>query len=135
MLSRQEEEAERRATFENDRKVLEQRGSTFHQHGMAQADELSQGRFAAIGSPTVIGAKPSPSTQYPAASPSHQVSLPAEEPLGFSVNDLEPSANHLPPVEETCAPAGAAAAAGNLPPASAQCGDAGAPLSQQDEDQ
>jgi hypothetical protein len=57
MLSKQEEEQERRETLENDRKVLE-RGSTFHQHAQAQAAEMSQGRFAAMGKPHVVGVRP-----------------------------------------------------------------------------
>jgi hypothetical protein len=90
MLSRQEEEAERRATLENDRLVREQqqRGSTFHQHAQAQADELSQGRFAATGAPRVIGATPSPAAQYPAASAAHQTELPPEQPLGYRVDAM-----------------------------------------------
>jgi hypothetical protein len=88
MLSKQEEEQERRAVLENDRKVLEQRGGTFFQHGVSQAAELSQGRFAAVGAPTVVGSKPNPSTQYPAASAAHQTELPPEQPLGFSIDDM-----------------------------------------------
>jgi hypothetical protein len=91
MLSRQEEEQERRAVLENDRRVREQQqqnASTFHQHAQAQADELSQGRFRAIGTPRVIGATPNPSSQYPAASAAHQTSLPPEQPLGCSVDAM-----------------------------------------------
>ena len=89
MLSRQEEEAERRATLENDLKVLEQqRGSTFHQHGVSQASELSGGRFAATGSPRVIGSTASVAAQYPAASGAHQTELPLEPPLGYSIEDM-----------------------------------------------
>ena len=91
MLSKQEEEQERRATLENDRRVREQQqaqGGTFYQHGLAQADEINQGRFAAVGAPTVVGSKPNPSTQYPAASAAHQTELPPEQPLGFSIDDM-----------------------------------------------
>jgi len=88
MLSKQEEEQERREVLENDRKVLEQRGSTYHQHGVAQADELSQGRFAATGAPRVVGSTPNPASQYPAASAAHQTELPPEQPLGYSVDDM-----------------------------------------------
>jgi len=43
------------------------------------ADETNRGRFAAVGAPVVIGAKPSVASQYPAASSAHQTSLPAEK--------------------------------------------------------
>jgi hypothetical protein len=91
MLSKQEEEQERRATLENDRKVREQqRASTFHQHAQAQADEINQGRFRATGVPSVTGATPVPS--YPAAGAHQADPVGTEPPLGFSVSDLEPSA-------------------------------------------
>jgi hypothetical protein len=58
MLSKQEEEQERRETLENDRLVREaehQRllrgGTTFHQFAQSFADEVNQGRFAATGVP------------------------------------------------------------------------------------
>jgi hypothetical protein len=88
MLSNQEEEQERRAALENDRKALRERGSTYHQHGVGQADEVNQGRFAAVGAPRVIGSAPNPSSQYPAASAAHQTELPPEQPLGYSTDDI-----------------------------------------------
>jgi hypothetical protein len=106
----------------------QQQGGTFFQHGLAQADELSQGRFAATGAPRVVGSTPNPAAQYPAASSAHQTELPPEQPLGYSVDDmpgLEPS-TAFPVVEQTDAPAGATAAAERLPPGSAQPDDAGA---------
>jgi hypothetical protein len=117
MLSRQEEEQERRETLENDLRVLQQRGSTFHQHAQAQANELSGGRFAATGAPRVVGSTPNPAAQYPAASAAHQTELPPENPLGYSVDDmpgLEPSADSssLSPVEQL----GGAADAPSAPP-------------------
>ena len=80
MREDQIDQAERQAVLENDLKVLEQqRGSTFHQHAQSLADETNRGRFAAVGAPVVIGAKPSVASQYPAASSAHQTSLPAEK--------------------------------------------------------
>jgi hypothetical protein len=73
----------------------ESRGGTFHQHAVAQSLDTAGGRFgAAMGAPTVIGAKPSVASQYPAASSAHQVELPREEPLGFAIDQMpiEPSA-------------------------------------------
>jgi hypothetical protein len=107
------------------RRILRE-GTTFHQHAQAFADEINQGRFAVTGVPTVTGATPIPS--YPAASPSWQIQLPDEPPLGFDNPALDES-SAAPPAEATGAPAGAAAAAGSLPPASAQPDDAGASFS------
>jgi hypothetical protein len=61
MREDQIDQAEREAVLEHDRKALEQQGSTFHQHGLSQADEVNQGRFAPTGSPGVIGSNPTPS--------------------------------------------------------------------------
>jgi hypothetical protein len=89
MLSRQEEEQERRETVENDLRVLQQQTGTFHQHAQAQAAELSQGRFAATGAPHVVGSQAQP--RYPAAGGHQADPVGIEPPLGFSVNELEPS--------------------------------------------
>jgi hypothetical protein len=91
MLSRQEEDRERRETLLNDQRVRrqqEQTGSTFHQH--AQADvAMPRGRFAAVTTATVVGADPI--TNYPAAA-SHQHDPCGQEPsLGYRINDLNPS--------------------------------------------
>ena len=94
MREDQIDQAERRAVLENDRKVLEQQGSTYFQHGQSQADEVNQGRFAATGSPRVIGATPTP--QYPQAGPPFQRDpVPNEPPL---------SAHENPALEETSTP-------------------------------
>jgi hypothetical protein len=95
MREDQIDQAERLATLENDRKVLEQRGSTFHQHAQSQAAELSGGRFAAVGAPRVVGSTAGVASQYPAASAAHQTELPPEQPLGIDINAMpgdEPSA-------------------------------------------
>jgi hypothetical protein len=91
MLSRQEEEQERREVLENDRLLREQqKASTFHQHAQAQALDTAGGRFAATGAPRVVGSTPNPSLQYPAASAAHQTELPREPSLGYSVDQLDP---------------------------------------------
>jgi hypothetical protein len=119
MLSKQEEEQERRETLENDLRVLRERGSTFHQHAQSQASDLAQGRFAATGAPRVVGSTPDASAQYPAAAPSHQVTLPPEQPLGYSVDYMpgleNPTGVSVSPPVATGAPAGAVAAAEHLP--------------------
>jgi hypothetical protein len=91
------DQAERKAVLENDRRVREQQqASTFHQHAQAQALDTAGGRFAQVNAATVIGAQPLP--KYPqAGTPFQSDPVGIEPPLGFSVNDLEPSANQLPP--------------------------------------
>jgi hypothetical protein len=73
-------------------------GTTLHQHGVTAAGDEVGGRFAARGSPTVIGTEPTP--QYPAAG-SHQRDPSPDEPgLGYSVDQVEPIENpagHFPP--------------------------------------
>jgi hypothetical protein len=104
MLENQIDQAERLATLENDRKLREQqRGSTFHQHAQAQADEINQGRFRATGVPNVIGSTPSPASQYPAAGGHQHDPVPAEPVLGYDINALESSAS-LPAAEVTGEP-------------------------------
>ena len=74
MLSRQEEEQERREVLENDRRVREQQqGTTFHQRAQAEAS-IETGRFTAVNAAHVVGSEPA--ARYPAASSSWQVQLP-----------------------------------------------------------
>jgi hypothetical protein len=89
MLSRQEEERERREVLANDRRVREQgQAGTFLSHTHSDAG----GRFAAVGAATVIGSKADVAAAYPAASAAHQTELPPENPLGYSVEAMtEPS--------------------------------------------
>jgi hypothetical protein len=83
MREDQWDQAERRETLKNDLKVLRERGGTYHQHGVAQAGELSGGRFAATGVPTVTGTTPVPN--YPAAGAHQGDPVGTEPPLGYSV--------------------------------------------------
>jgi hypothetical protein len=82
MLSRQEEERERRAVLKNDARVREGSAYIDHQH-----DEML-GRFTQIGATNVIGSTAVP--QYPAASSPWQIQLP-NEPPGYRIDDLNPS--------------------------------------------
>jgi len=92
----QHEQQERLDTFRNDQSVREQqKASTLHQHAQSQASDISGGRFAPLGAPHVIGSTPAP--KYPAASAAHQTEQLPEEPLGYSVNDLDPT-GPSPPV-------------------------------------
>jgi hypothetical protein len=140
MLSKQEEEQERRETLENDLRVLRERGSTFQQHAQAQANELSGGRFAATGSPRVVGSVANASSQYPAASSEVQTELPPEQPLGYSVDDMpgleNPTGVSVSPPVATGAPAVDGAPPSELGPPLAEGvePDAGAPPSPAERD-
>jgi hypothetical protein len=90
----------------------QQQGTTFHQHAQAQADEMSQGRFAAIGHAQVVGAGPVP--KYPAAAAHQSDPVGTEPPLGFSVDEMpfenptgDVSSGSAPPVEPGSASADA----------------------------
>jgi hypothetical protein len=140
MREDQIDQAERRETLENDRKLREaehqrllREGTTFHQFAQSTANDEAGGRFAAIAPTTVTGATPVP--RYPAAGAHQCDPVGIEPPLGFSVNDLEPiePSALVSSAEATGAPAGAVAAAERLPSASAQPDDAGASLSHQDD--
>jgi hypothetical protein len=113
MLSWQEEMREREQVQENDRRVREQQqkqqqGTTMQQFAQSQADEISQGRFAATGIPNVTGATEIPYSslaKMPASSPwsGAQPQPPIEPPLNYEINrltpyELEPSMPH--PIED-----------------------------------
>ena len=131
MLSKQEEEQERRETLENDLRVLRERGSTFHQHAQSAANDTGGGRFASLGAPHVTGSSAVPI--YPAgpqwtADPGSQVvepPLPAFENSALANPTGDVSSGLSPPVV-TDAPAGATASLENLPPAQDEPSDAGA---------
>jgi hypothetical protein len=107
--SDQEEQAERRRVLLQDadlrRRQQEQaqreQSGTYLSH---THDDLSGGRFAALGNPTIVGS--TEATRYPAASAAHQIQLPDEPPLGFDNPELEPSFASLASVQD---PGGAAA--------------------------
>ena len=132
MLIRQEEEQERRETLENDRLVREaehqrilREGTTFHQHAQSHANDEAGGRFASVNAVSVVGAEPA--VRYPAAGAHQCDPVGTEPPLGFSVNDLEPSMGTTRPTEDTggapsSAPPGDVAA----PPPSSNGADDGA---------
>jgi hypothetical protein len=131
MLSKQEEEQERRETLENDRLVREAEhrrirleGTTFHQFGQSQAHDEVGGRFASISPITVVGANPT--LKYPAAAAHQADPVPIEPPLGFSVDDMpiEPSTVVTRAVEDTggAAASAASSAVEPAPPPSSAIG-------------
>jgi hypothetical protein len=85
MLSKHEEQLERRETLENDRRVREQ-GTTFTRFAQSEAAE-SRGRFTAHDTSTVIGGTPTPASAYPAAFLNHDP-VPDEPPLGVDINEM-----------------------------------------------
>jgi len=88
MLSRQEEQAERRRVFADQ--SLPNQATTMHQFAQADA-QTPRGRFTQVDAATVVGANPT--IDYPAgpawsADPGAQC---VEPPLGFDNPALEPS--------------------------------------------
>ena len=105
MLSRQEEDRERREVLRNDQRIREAReqsprvfadqskpnqASTLHQHAVADAD-TPRGRFSAISAAYVVGSKADIACAYPAASAHQHDPCGPEPPLGYRIDELEPS--------------------------------------------
>jgi hypothetical protein len=84
MLSRQEEETERRRVFAQDQSVQRQ-ATTMHQFAQSEA-ETPRGRFSAVDNATVVGAQPT--TNYPAAAAHQHDPVPKEEPLGYRIDAM-----------------------------------------------
>jgi hypothetical protein len=129
MREDQIDQAERRATLENDRLVREQqqRGSTFHQHAQSAANDTGGGRFASLGAPHVVGSEPA--ARYPAAG-AHQCDPTGPEPaLGFSVDDMPALANPADVPVSPSAETGGAEAPSKSPPPSSGLSEHAAPPS------
>jgi len=114
----QREQIERRETLRNDLSVRRQQQppmfapdqtlpnqpTTLHQHAQSDAD-IPRGRFSAVETAFVVGSKSDVAGAYPAAGPHQADPCGPEPPLGYSVNDLDPSmavspvppTNHLEP--------------------------------------
>jgi hypothetical protein len=104
--SEAEEQAERRRVMLQDADVRRQQGgSTYLDH---THDDTSGGRFAAIGTPYVVGSTPIPKyPELPADSPFHHDPVPPEPPLSADENPaLNPSSPEPFPssVQETGEP-------------------------------
>jgi hypothetical protein len=75
------------------RRLHEQQGSTFHQHGVTAADDESGGRFAKQegARPQVIGTDPIPKyPQLPSGPWSGDDPVPDEPPLGYRIDEMIP---------------------------------------------
>jgi hypothetical protein len=98
----QREQAERLEVTLQDADVRRQQHqqeppNTLHQHAQAHANEISGGRFGALGAPHIVGSALIP--KYPQASTPFQVDpVGIEPPLGFDNPALDPST--LPSVED-----------------------------------
>jgi hypothetical protein len=88
MLSKQEEQDERREVIENEKRLRNQ-GSTFSQFAMSDAD-TDRGRFTTHEKSTVIGTTPTPASEYPAGPNWSADPVPSEPSLGVSVNEMQP---------------------------------------------
>jgi hypothetical protein len=88
MLSKHEEQEERRQVLENDKALrgASSQGSTFAQFAASEVG-TPLGRFSAISNPVVVGSEPIP--KYPAAFLQHDP-VPTEPPLGVDINAMEP---------------------------------------------
>jgi hypothetical protein len=95
MLSKQEEQIEREAVQENDRRVREQQQtSTNLDHARAAANDTAGGRYAGVSPTTVVGTEPGVKyPQLPASSPwsGSQPEPGIEPPLGFDNPALDES--------------------------------------------
>jgi hypothetical protein len=109
MLSKHEEQAERRDVLENEKRL---RASTLSQFAQSEAAE-ARGRFTAHEQSTVVGATPLPKyPQLPASSPWAGPDLvPTEPPLGYAIDELSalepsslPSPAQAPPNPSSQAP-------------------------------
>ena len=81
-------QSERRRILVEDR----QRLSTYHQHAQVNADLELGGRFAKVTTTKVTGSEPiSRYPKQPASSPFACDPVPAEPPLGFDINAMEPT--------------------------------------------
>jgi hypothetical protein len=91
-------EPEDEVTQAERRRILRE-GTTFHQHAQSQIDDEAGGRFGVIAPRVITGTTPIP--KYPAAGTHQSDPVGVEPPLGFSVNDLEPSVGTTRPIEDT----------------------------------
>src|SRR6516165_7854618 len=70
-------------------RIIREQASSILDHARAAANDLGSGRFAGVNPTTVVGSEPA--VKYPAAAAHQADPVGIEPPLGFSVNDLEPS--------------------------------------------
>ena len=77
---------------ERRRIMLEERKGSYHSVAAGSADDERRGRFAVAGNnTTVVGASPISYPQQPSTSPWHRDPVGTEPPLGYSVEQQEPT--------------------------------------------
>src|SRR5262245_49042886 len=80
---------ERREVLRKDRRVRE---ATYHSVVLGSIDDERGGRYATPDSKTtVVGASPIAYPTQPANSPWHRDPVPDEPPLGYAIDEMEPS--------------------------------------------
>ena len=87
-----QEQADRLQHLLNDRSLLRQKGSTYHQRAVAEAVEERGGRFAALSKPQIVGATPVLYPVQPSSSPWSQgidQLTGIEPPLGYDINQID----------------------------------------------
>jgi hypothetical protein len=70
--------------------IEERRLRTCHGHAQHTDEDIYGGRFAKVNTTTVVGAGSISYPTQPANSPWHRDPVPAEPPLGYSVDAQEP---------------------------------------------
>src|SRR5262245_17680492 len=79
--------AEKRRIISKERRL-----KTYHAVAQSSIDDDRGGRFAAQSKITVVGTTPISYPRQPESSPANQAAMsPPEPPLGYSVNDQEPT--------------------------------------------
>jgi hypothetical protein len=102
-------------------RIIREQASSILDHARAAANDLGGGRFAAIGSPTVVGAQPLP--KYPAAGAHQSDPVGTEPPLGIDINampELEDPTGTFPVVQPVDRGGAAAAPSSSLLPDDAE---------------
>jgi hypothetical protein len=71
--------------------ALVRKAGTYHGIATADADQDRGGRYAGLTRPSVIGASPITYPQMPEGNPWRCDPVPPEMPLGYDINDQEPT--------------------------------------------
>jgi hypothetical protein len=122
MLLDHADQDEKRRVLENDASL--RTAGTFFSHTHSDGD--LGGRFAAVGAQTIVGQSPNPYPPMPPNNPWARDPVPPEEPLGFSINEFEPS-SCTSPVQATGDPMPDGDAPSPIPLGDVQRADVGSP--------
>jgi hypothetical protein len=91
MLSKQEQQEERRGTFAPDQSIPPQ-ATTFYQRAQADVAMMPRDRYslAQVTTAYVVGSKSDVASAYPAAAAHQRDPVPDEPSLGYAINEVEP---------------------------------------------